>query len=92
MAGPYKMCQSCNGPGTRCKRCPLEDEDDDLETNDSNAGSDLSVAYDDERHGFCVYEQHRRGEYRVVAGPFIDAAEAHDAIQNTKLTGGLPAK
>jgi hypothetical protein len=47
-----------------------------------SAGSDLSVAYDDGRHGYCVYEQHRRGEYRVVAGPFIDAADAHDAMQN----------
>jgi hypothetical protein len=26
MGGPYKMCDQCDGPGTRCKRCPLEDE------------------------------------------------------------------
>jgi hypothetical protein len=39
MGGPYKMCQSCNGPGTRCKRCPLEDEanDDDDGLDDRKA-------------------------------------------------------
>jgi hypothetical protein len=37
--GPYKMCQSCNGPGTRCRRCPLEDEDEDVETNESEGGT-----------------------------------------------------
>jgi hypothetical protein len=62
-----------------------------VETNDRSAGSDFFVAYDDERHGYCVYEQHRRGEYRVVAGPFIDAADVPDEFQNTELTGGLPA-
>jgi hypothetical protein len=29
MGGPYKMCDQCDGPGTRCKRCPLEDEAND---------------------------------------------------------------
>jgi hypothetical protein len=26
--GPFKMCQDCDGPGTRCKRCPLEGDDE----------------------------------------------------------------
>jgi hypothetical protein len=29
MAGPYKMCDQCDGPGTRCKRCPLEETTDE---------------------------------------------------------------
>jgi hypothetical protein len=29
MGGPYKMCDQCDGPGTRCKRCPLEDGTDE---------------------------------------------------------------
>jgi hypothetical protein len=42
MGGPYKMCDQCDGPGTRCKRCPLEDEDD--EANDEPVRSDASSA------------------------------------------------
>jgi hypothetical protein len=39
MAGPYKMCDQCDGPGTRCKRCPLDDEanDDDDGLDDRKA-------------------------------------------------------
>jgi hypothetical protein len=29
--GPFKMCQDCDGPGTRCKRCPLEEGDDETD-------------------------------------------------------------
>lgn len=35
------------------------------------------VAYDDGRGGWCVYAQPSRGEYRVLAGPFETAEEAH---------------
>jgi hypothetical protein len=39
------MCDQCDGPGTRCKRCPLEDEDE--ETNDDPVRSEPVVGQDE---------------------------------------------
>jgi hypothetical protein len=55
MGGPYKMCQSCNGPGTRCRRCPLED---DVETTDDEGGEVKALSITKPYwgpNGRCIY-------------------------------------
>jgi hypothetical protein len=32
MSGPYKMCRDCNAPGEMCNDCPLEKEEDTIDS------------------------------------------------------------
>ncbi len=43
---------------------------------------DIHVAYCDERHGYCVFEQTTRGNYVFLDGPYYDAEFARQAAKD----------